>query len=79
MILKALFGLWQEMKVADINRILKPHGVKLVVKGSKAWGKQVTVTAHPTGIAVKRVRVPKLPTVAPNAGADPVTGIGSTT
>lgn len=64
--MKALFGLWGEMKVSDINRILKPHGVKLVAKGSKAWGKQVTVTAHATGLVVKRVRTPK-----PPAGAYP--------
>lgn len=71
-ILKALFGLWSDMKVADINRILKPHGVKLVSKSSKAWGKQVTVTAHPIGTAAKRSRAPKVPPAneyPPAAGA----------
>lgn len=52
---KALFGLWSEMKVPDINRILKPHGVRLVMKRSKDWGKNVSVTAHPVE-QVKRVR-----------------------
>ena len=61
--MKALFGLWPEMKPADINRILKPHGVRLVVKKSKEWGKQVTVTAHPVAV---RARKPK-----PVAPADP--------
>ena len=55
--MKALFAVWGEIKVSDLNRILKPHGVKLVTKGSKAWGKQVNVTAHPVGVAAKRVRV----------------------
>ncbi len=57
---KALFGLWSEMKVPDINRILKPHGVRLVMKRSKVWGKQVSVTAHPTE-TVKRVRATPTP------------------
>ena len=56
--MKALFGVWAEMKVADINRILKPHKVRLVVKKSKEWGKQVNVTAHPIGPTVKRVSAP---------------------
>lgn len=63
---KALFGLWSEMKVPDINRILKPHGVRLVMKRSKVWGKQVSVTAHPVEV-VKRARAPKEP--APQAPA----------
>ncbi len=69
--MKALFGLWGELKVSDINRILKPHGVKLVAKGSKAWGKQVTVTAHATGLVVKRVRAPKAPAEQYPAGGGP--------
>lgn len=55
---KALFGLWSEMKVPDINRILKPCGVRLVMKRSKDWGKSVSVTAHPVETA-KRVRAPR--------------------
>jgi hypothetical protein len=43
---KALFGEWATLKPADVNRILKPHGVRLVVKGSKAWGAKVNVTAQ---------------------------------
>ena len=43
---KALFGVWADLKPADVNRILKPHGVRLVVKGSKAWGRSVNVTAQ---------------------------------
>lgn len=64
--MKALFGLWPEIKPADINRILKPHGVRLVVKKSKEWGKQVTVTAHPIAGPVKRARTVK-PEVLPQA------------
>ena len=67
--IKALFGLWSEMRVPDINRILKPHGVRLVMKRSKVWGKQVSVTAHPVEV-VKRTRAPKEP--APQAPIDPV-------
>lgn len=66
---KALFGLWSEMKVSDINRILKPHGVRLVMKWSKVWGKQVSVTAHPVEV-VKRARASKEP--APQAPATSV-------
>ena len=55
--MKAWFGLLQDMKVVDINRVLKPHGVRLVVKKSKDWGKNVSVTAHAT-VAQKRTRKP---------------------
>lgn len=72
--MKALFGLWSDMKVADINRILKPHGVRLVIKKSKDWGRNVSVTAHPVGAAVKRQRPPKNPPVVYPAGAS-VTGL----
>ena len=54
--MKAWFGLLQDMKVVDLNRLLKSHGVRLVVKKSKDWGKNVSVTAHATGVVVKRVR-----------------------
>ncbi len=43
---RALFGLWSDIGAAQINRLLKPHGVRLVVKGSKAWGDQVNVTVQ---------------------------------
>jgi hypothetical protein len=57
--------MWSDWKVADINRLLKPHGVRLVLKKSKDWGKNVSVTAHATGVVVKRVRAPKAPAVEP--------------
>lgn len=43
---KALFGVWGELKASEINRLLKAHGVRLVVKGSKLWGEKVNVTAQ---------------------------------
>jgi len=54
--MKALYGLWADVKVADLNRILKPHGVRLVMKKSKEWGKNVNVTAHALGAPKKRSR-----------------------
>lgn len=51
---KALFGLWSDMKVPDLNRLLKPHGVRLVLKKSKDWGLQVSVTAHPIEAPAQR-------------------------
>jgi hypothetical protein len=74
---KALFGVISEFGVADFNRLLKPHGVRLVVKKSKDWGKNVSVTAHPVGAAAKRSRAAKPSTASPNAGPDPVTGVGA--
>lgn len=59
--MKAWFGLPQDVKVVDLNRLLKSHGVRLVVKKSKDWGKNVSVTAHATGVVVKRARTPKAP------------------
>ena len=44
--MKALFGLWSSFKVAQINRLLRPHNVRLVLKKSKDWGQQVSLTAH---------------------------------
>mgnify|MGYP003395237931 CR=1 FL=1 len=44
--MKALFGLWSSFKVAQINRLLRPHNVRLVLKKSKDWGDQVSLTAH---------------------------------
>jgi hypothetical protein len=43
---KALFGLREDFKVSDFNRLLKPFGVRLVEKRSRDWGKKVNVTAH---------------------------------
>ena len=56
--MKAWFGLQQDVKVVDLNRLLKPHGVRLVVKKSKDWGKNVSITAHALGAAAKRSRKP---------------------
>lgn len=44
--MKALFGLWSSFKVAQINRLLRPHNVRLVLKKSKDWGQEVSLTAH---------------------------------
>jgi hypothetical protein len=54
---KAWYGELKDVKVVDLNRILKQHGVRLVVKKAKEWGKNVTVTAHPV-VARKRVTAP---------------------
>ena len=62
--MKALFGLWAEFGVKDLNRVLKPHGVRLVLKKSKEWGKQVNVTAHPI-----TARKPRAVVVVPPANA----------
>lgn len=50
--MKAWYGEWKDVKVVDLNRILKAHGVRLVVKKSKEWGKNCTVTAH--GVLVRK-------------------------
>ena len=57
--MKAWFGLLQDVKVVDLNRLLKLHGVRLVVKKSKDWGKNVSVTAHAAGAPAKRGRAPR--------------------
>ena len=62
--MKAWFGLQQDVKVVDLNRLLKPHGVRLVVKKSKDWGKNVSITAHALGAAAKRSRKPAAGTEA---------------
>ena len=54
--MKAWFGLLQDVKVTDLNRLLKPHSVRLVVKKSKDWGKNVSVTAHAAAVPAKRSR-----------------------
>lgn len=43
---KVVFGLWSNIGVADLNRLLKTYGVRLVAKRSKEWGDQVTITAQ---------------------------------
>jgi hypothetical protein len=44
--MKAIFGLWGDIRVSQINRLLRPHGVRLVAKYSRDWGDQVNITAH---------------------------------
>ena len=61
--MKALFGLWGEFGVADLNRVLKPHGVRLVLKKSKDWGKNISVTAHAVSVRKPRA-VAAVPPVA---------------
>jgi len=63
---KAWYGELKDVKIADLNRILKAHGVRLVVKRAKEWGKNVTITAHPV-VARKRVVVPVAPVVGTGA------------
>ena len=58
--MKAWFGLLQDVKVVDLNRLLKPHGVRLVLKKSKDWGKNVSVTAHAVEAPTKRQRIAAL-------------------
>ena len=43
---KILKGEWGKLKAAEINRLLKPFGVRLLVKHSKNWGAEVAVTAE---------------------------------
>ena len=57
--MKAWYGLLQDMKVVDLNRLLKPHGVRLVVKKSKEFGKNVCITTQTIGTTAKRTRAPK--------------------
>lgn len=61
---KSLFGLWSDMKVSDINRLLREHNVRLVAKHSKEWGDQVAITAH----SIAADPQPEVP--APDAGGD---------
>lgn len=70
--MKALFGLYSDFGVADINRLLKPHGVRLVLKKSKDWGKNVSVTAHAVGVPTKRSRTSRQ--TAPPVGGDAPAG-----
>lgn len=44
--MKAVTGVWSAIGVQDLNRILKPHGVRLVKTTKKAWGEAVSITAH---------------------------------
>lgn len=65
--MKAWYGEWKDVKVVDLNRLLKAHGVRIVVKKSKEWGKNCTVTAHPVVARKRTVVAPPVP--AAGAGA----------
>lgn len=43
---KVVVGEWGSFKYSQLNRVLKPLGVRLVVTRSKKLGKQVAVTAQ---------------------------------
>lgn len=76
---KAVYGKWADIKIGDVNRLLKPFGARLVAKRSKEWAGNMVITAHPVGSA--RVRAPKpaapaAPVVADlAAGGDPAAGV----
>lgn len=57
---KALFGLWSEIRVSQLNRLLRPYNVRLVLKTSKNWGDQVAIT-------VEAIPVDPAPATAPPA------------
>lgn len=50
--MKAVFGKWERIGVADLNRLLKAFGVRLVKKTSKEWDGQVTITAQSLDVKV---------------------------
>ena len=68
---KSLFGLWSDFKASDINRLLRSHNVRLVVKKSKDWGDKVTVTAHRVSEIAEagRVQTPDTETSKPLVNA----------
>ena len=62
---KAVFGLCSGIKVSQLNRLLRPFNVRLVVKSSKEWGSQVAVTAQ----ALEPLSAPPAPPAASPADA----------
>lgn len=49
--MKAVFGLWSEIEIGQLNRLLKPFGCKLDKTTSKKWAPgQVSITATGTGL-----------------------------
>lgn len=44
--MKAVYGLWADIQIGQLNKLLKPFGCRLVKKTSKDWGQAVSVTAH---------------------------------
>ena len=73
--MKAVTGVWSAIGVQDLNRILKPHGVRLVKTTKKAWGEAVSITAHRIEAGAK-ANVPA-PFCPPHDWG--VTGVGATT
>ena len=43
---KSLYGPWSAVRASDLNRLLRPFQVRLIVKKSREWGECVSVTAH---------------------------------
>jgi hypothetical protein len=63
--IKAVFAVWNDVRVSDLNRLLRPYNVRLVIKSSKDWGDQVHISAQPVEAKAKAVRVAA---VAPPGG-----------
>lgn len=61
--MKAVYGLWANIQIGQLNKLLKPFGCRLVKKTSKDWGNAVSITAH----ALEAV-APKAPLTAGTAG-----------
>jgi hypothetical protein len=45
--IKAVFAVWNDVRVSDLNRLLRPYNVRLVIKSSKDWRGQVHISAQP--------------------------------
>ena len=58
--MKAVFGLWSEIKVHQINRVLRPFNVRLIIKRSRDWGDAISITAHPIMDAVRAAQLADL-------------------
>lgn len=54
---KSILAPWGQITAAELNRLLKPHNVRLVVTHSKKWGEQVNVAA---------MRIPLVPADDPH-------------
>ena len=44
--MKSIFALWSDVKISQLNRLLRPFNCRLVSKGSKNWGDKVVITAE---------------------------------
>lgn len=67
--MKAIFGVGADIKVSQLNRLLRPWNVRLVAKGSRQWGDALTITAQ-------AIEVPAAPVIGVNVG-DVSRGTGS--